>query len=58
MDVVDDIIKRVKNLSVKQQNEILDILKGWQTGKQRSINVFPARLKLTFLLATGWFKPM
>ncbi|MCM2285548.1 MAG: PilZ domain-containing protein [Desulfobacula sp.] len=31
----DEIIKRVGNLSREQQEEILGILKSWQTGRQR-----------------------
>lgn len=35
MKIQDEIIKRVHNLSHDQQKEILEILKIWQTGKQR-----------------------
>lgn len=35
MKMLDEILKRVKNLTPEQQEKILDILKGWQQGKQR-----------------------
>lgn len=35
MKLQDEIIKRVRNLTREQQEEILGILKSWQTGKQR-----------------------
>jgi len=35
MKLQDEIIKRVHNLTKEQQEEILAILKTWQTGKQR-----------------------
>jgi hypothetical protein len=35
MKLQDEIIKRVRNLTREQQEEILEILKSWQTGKQR-----------------------
>ena len=36
MSTIDEIIKRVKNLSSVQQTEILEILRSWQSGKQRT----------------------
>ena len=50
MEIVDDIIKRVKNLTVKQQNEILDILKDWQTGKQREYQRLSRPLEIDVLI--------
>lgn len=35
MKMLDEIIKRVRNLTQDQQKEILDTLKTWQAGKQR-----------------------
>jgi len=35
MKMLDEIMKRVQNLSQGQQNEILEILKIWQSGKDR-----------------------
>ncbi len=35
MKMLDEIIKRVRNLKSEQQKEILEILKTWQSGKQR-----------------------
>ena len=35
MKLLDEISKRVRNLNLDQQEEILDILKNWQIGKQR-----------------------
>jgi len=35
MKMQDEIIKRVRNLSLDQKKEILEILKVWQSGKQR-----------------------
>lgn len=35
MKLQDEIIERVQNLTHDQQKEILEILKTWQTGKQR-----------------------
>lgn len=34
-NMLDEIIKRVRNLTDDQQKEILKIIKTWQTGKQR-----------------------
>jgi len=35
MKLLDEISKRVRNLNLDQQEEILDIVKNWQIGKQR-----------------------
>jgi len=35
MEIIDEIIKRARNLNLDQQEEILAILKSWQTGRQR-----------------------
>lgn len=35
MKMLDEIIKRVKNLTDEQQEAVLGILEEWQTGKQR-----------------------
>ena len=35
MKLLDEISKRVRNLNLDQQEEILDIMKNWQIGKQR-----------------------
>lgn len=35
MNKLDEIIKRVKNLTSEQQDEILETLKTWQRGRQR-----------------------
>ena len=35
MNMLDDIIRRVRNLTPDQQKEVLEILKGLQAGKQR-----------------------
>ncbi|NOX34372.1 MAG: hypothetical protein GXP56_11675 [Deltaproteobacteria bacterium] len=35
MKMLDEIIKRVRNLTPDQQEEILETLKAWQTGKER-----------------------
>jgi len=35
MKMLDEIIKRVRNITQDQQKQILEILKTWQTGKQR-----------------------
>ncbi len=35
MKLQDEIIKRVRNLTKEKQEEILEILKSWQAGKQR-----------------------
>ncbi|MCP4671271.1 MAG: PilZ domain-containing protein [Desulfobacula sp.] len=35
MEMLDEIIKRVRNLNSDQQVEILGLLKTWQTGRQR-----------------------
>jgi len=35
MKMLDEIIKRVRNITQDQQKEILEILKTWQAGKQR-----------------------
>ena len=35
MKMLDEIIKRIRNLTHDQQKEILEILKTWQAGKQR-----------------------
>ena len=35
MKLLDEISKRVRNLNLDQQEEILGILKNWQTGRQR-----------------------
>ena len=35
MNMLDDIIKRVRNLTPDHQKEVLEILKGLQSGKQR-----------------------
>jgi len=35
MKMLDEIIKRVRNLTHDQQEEILETLQTWQTGKQR-----------------------
>ncbi len=35
MEMLDEIIKRVRNLDSDQQEEILEIMKTWQAGKSR-----------------------
>ena len=35
MEILEEIIKRVRNLNSYQQEDILEILKSWQTGRQR-----------------------
>ena len=35
MEIVEEIIKRIRNLNSYQQGAILEILKSWQTGRQR-----------------------
>ncbi|MCF6249571.1 MAG: PilZ domain-containing protein [Desulfobacula sp.] len=35
MKILDQIIKRIKNLSFEKQEKLLDILKEWQQGKER-----------------------
>jgi len=35
MEMLDEIIKRVRNLNPDQQKEILEIMKTWQEGRQR-----------------------
>ncbi len=43
MDMLEEIIKRVKNLTDDQQEEVLEILKSWQQGKQREYQRKAAR---------------
>lgn len=43
MKMLDDIIKRVRNLSQDQQKEILELLKTWQTGRQRDFQRLEAK---------------
>ncbi len=35
MKIEEEIIKRVRNLTQEQQKEVLEMLRTWQTGKQR-----------------------
>lgn len=50
MKLQDEIIKRVRNLTKEQQEEILEILKTWQTGKQREYQRLPAKADIDVLV--------
>jgi hypothetical protein len=46
MKMLDEIIKRVHNLNPDQQEEILEILKTWQAGKQRDYKRLDAKIDI------------
>ena len=46
MKMLDEIIKRVRNLTQDQQKEILEILKTWQAGKQREHQRLKSRVDI------------
>ena len=50
MKMLDEIIKRVRNLSDNQQKEIVQILKTWQTGKQREYQRLETRADIDVLV--------
>jgi hypothetical protein len=50
MKMLDEIIKRVRNLTDNQQKEILQILKTWQTGKQREYQRLETRADIDVLV--------
>ena len=50
MKMLDEIIKRVRNLTDNQQKEILQILKTWQTGKQRECQRLETRADIDVLV--------
>lgn len=50
MKFQDEIIKRVRNLTQEQQEEILKILKSWQAGKQREYQRLQAKANVDVLV--------
>jgi hypothetical protein len=46
MEMLDEIIKRVRNLNPDQQRELLEILETWQTGKQRNYQRLPTKTQI------------
>ncbi|MBU1343549.1 MAG: PilZ domain-containing protein [Proteobacteria bacterium] len=50
MKMLDEIINRVRNLTDDQQTQILEILKDWQTGKQREYQRLDARADIDVVI--------
>ncbi len=50
MDILDDITKRVRNLSIEKQKELLKILTDWQDGKQREYQRLPMPTGIDILI--------
>jgi hypothetical protein len=50
MNYLDEINKRVKNLSLEKQKEILEILTSWQTGSQREYQRFAMSTEIDVLI--------
>ncbi|MBU2629262.1 MAG: PilZ domain-containing protein, partial [Proteobacteria bacterium] len=48
--MLDEIINRVRNLTDDQQTQILEILKDWQTGKQREYQRLDARADIDVVI--------
>jgi hypothetical protein len=50
MKMLDEIIKRVRNLKSEQQEEILEILKTWQSGKERDYPRLDAKVGIDVVI--------
>jgi vacuolar-type H+-ATPase catalytic subunit A/Vma1 len=48
--MLDEIIKRVRNLSLDQQKEILEILNNWQVRKQREYQRLKTKANIDMVL--------
>lgn len=51
--MLDEIIKRVRNLNLDQQREILEILKTWQVGKQREYQRLKTRAEIDVVVGNS-----
>lgn len=54
--ILNEIINRVHNLNGEQKNEILDILKSWQTGPQRGYQRLEAKTGVDVVVGDSLIK--